>query len=219
MNDETNKSPANSTSRGGLIKSSLIALVVAGLVTVLFVLPAEFGIDPTGVGQTLGLMDLATADSDESSDVPSDAAVVAFPDFSGPFDYYEPEVLGAPFSLTHDAAFRSDTLSINLDVSEEVEYKAVMKQGDAIVYSWSVDGGDVYTDFHADPGEGVDGYPEGFFIRYRESESTDSSGSLVAPFAGNHGWYWLNIQDNPIQITLQVRGYYDSVSEVYRGSQ
>jgi hypothetical protein len=219
MNDNSNEKTARSVSAGKLVKNTIIAAIVAFLVTVLFVLPAEFGVDPTGVGQKLGLMDLGDVDSDAGEGDSSRTVVGSYPDFSGEFDYYEPEVLTAPFSVTHDGEFRSDTLTIDLKLGEEVEYKALMKQGDAIVYSWRVDNGDVYTDFHADPGEAADGYPEGFFIRYSESETNSGAGSLVAPFSGNHGWYWLNIQDNPIQITLEVRGYYESVTELYRAMQ
>ena len=42
-----------STSR--LLKSTVIALVVALVVLVVAVLPAEYGVDPTGVGRRLGL--------------------------------------------------------------------------------------------------------------------------------------------------------------------
>ncbi len=223
MNDEINKKPAGNSSGGSLIRNTIIAFIVAFLVTIFFVMPAEYGKDPTGVGQLLGLMDLGDVDNsietEASSDEPARTVVGAYPEFTGEFDYYEPEVLAAPFSVTHNSAFRSDTLTIDLKLGEEVEYKAVMNQGDAIVYSWHVDNGDVYTDFHADPGEEAEGYPEGFFIRYRESESSSGAGSIVAPFAGNHGWYWLNIQDNSIQITLEARGYYESLTEVYRGTQ
>jgi hypothetical protein len=219
MNDESNKTPTNDSSGGSLIRNTIIAFIVAFLVTVFFVMPAEYGMDPTGVGQKLGLMDLGDVDTEQSSEETSRTVSSTYPDFSGEFDYYEPEVLAEPFSVPHESEFRSDTLTIDLKLGEEVEYKALMQQGDAIVYSWRVDNGDVYTDFHADPGEATEGYPEGFFIRYSESETDSGAGSLVAPFAGNHGWYWLNIQDNPIQITLEVRGYYESVTELYRGSQ
>ena len=42
-----------------LIKSTIIALVIAGLALVSFILPAEYNIDPTGIGSTLGLTVLA----------------------------------------------------------------------------------------------------------------------------------------------------------------
>jgi hypothetical protein len=41
-----------------LIKSTLLALVVAGILLVTVVMPSEYGIDPTGIGQTLGLKNM-----------------------------------------------------------------------------------------------------------------------------------------------------------------
>lgn len=38
-----------------LVKASLLASVIAVITLVLFILPAEYNIDPTGVGQKLGL--------------------------------------------------------------------------------------------------------------------------------------------------------------------
>ena len=127
--------------------------------------------------------------------------------------------MGDPYSRTQAAKFRSDTLTIELDVGEQVEYKAIMQQGDALVYHWTVDKGVVYADFHADPGENAAGYPDRYYIRYQESENAENSGSLVAPFSGNHGWYWLNIEEEPVTITLEVHGYYDRVEELMRSYQ
>ena len=213
----------NGQAGGTLLRTTLITAIAAIAATVLFILPAEYGIDPTGIGARLGLLDLGDIDLDESPAADSEnltrTVQGTYPGIPVEFDRYEPEVLGAPFSMTHDNPLRSESLTINLELGEEVEYKAVMRQGDALVYSWKVDNGDVYTDFHADPGEDAEGYPEGYFVRYRESETGDSTGSLVAPFDGNHGWYWLNIQENAIVITLEVHGYYESIGEIYRGMQ
>ena len=214
------------SSQAGLLKGTLLALIAAIVVAVLFVLPAEYGVDPTGVGEKLGLLDLGLPDSDDRSQVASAASSVAarvvtgtFPDAPAEFDFYEPEVLGDPFSRTQTNAFQSATLVIKLDVGEQVEFKAVMQQGDALVYHWKLEEGVIYTDFHADPGEGAAGYPDRYFIRYAESEVGESGGSLVAPFAGNHGWYWLNIEDYPVTITLEVRGFYERIEELGRSYQ
>lgn len=216
---DANKEPGSGT----LLRTTLITATAAIVVTVLIVLPAEFGVDPSGFGARLGLLDLGVVDDESLADTDQDgtARLVSgtYPGLPDEFDMYEPEVLGEPFSVTHDSEFRTDTLTIKLDMDEEVEYKVVMGQGDAIVYSWQLGSGEVYTDFHADPGENAPGYPQGYFIRYRESETGRSSGSIIAPFDGNHGWYWLNIQEKPIEITLQVRGFYESIGEVYRGAQ
>jgi hypothetical protein len=42
-------------SSASLLRSTLIAAVVAGVLLVTCVLPAEYGVDPTGVGRVLGL--------------------------------------------------------------------------------------------------------------------------------------------------------------------
>jgi hypothetical protein len=214
-------------SQANLLKGALLALVAAIVVTVLFVLPAEYGVDPTGIGAKLGLLDIAaTAETlqGSSSDGSSMTIEGSWPGIptAEEFDFYEPDILGDPFSRTQSAKFRSDKLTIELDVGEQTEYKAIMKQGDAFVYHWRLDKGTtVYTDFHADPGENAAaaGYPDQYYIRYAESETGESSGSLVAPFDGNHGWYWLNIEEEPITITLEVHGYYDRIEELMRSYQ
>ena len=214
--------PEHTPTRGTLVKSVAAALVAALVAFVLFVLPAEYGRDPTGVGALLGLNQLAAVeDDDDHDDEPLRTVVGTYPGLPNPdsFDYFEPEVFGEPFSKGHGNPFREDTFTIELDVSEQVEYKAIMERGDALLYTWSVNSATVYTDFHADPGADAEGYPEGYFIRYRESETAEDAGSLVAPFAGYHGWYWLNIEEEPVTITLQVAGYYESIEELFREYQ
>lgn len=206
--------------RGTLIKGALWTFAGALVVTVLFVLPAEYGVDPTGLGEKIGLTRLATPVAPEIDSTPR-IVEGRFPEISpdDEFDYFEPETLGDPFSRTQEREFRSESMVIALDEFEQVEVKAVMKQGDALIYSWRlVEGESIYTDFHADPLE-VEKFPEQYWIRYLESENPSASGSLVAPFDGNHGWYWLNIEENPVRIELEVHGYYDSIAEIMRSFQ
>jgi len=201
-------------------KSAAVAFAAAFVATLVFVLPAEFGVDPTGIGATLGLVEPdSLVDRPESPETPAALVVGSYPGIPTRFDYFEPDVLGEPFSRAQDMPFRSDTMNVALEVGEQVEVKAVMRRGDALVYAWRVDDGVVYSDFHADPGEGAAGYPDRYFIRYRESETAESSGSLVAPFDGNHGWYWLNIEEHPVTVMLDVRGYYREIGEIFRSYQ
>lgn len=220
MNDKTGEIPGDGPSPKTLLKSVLWTFIGAVIVTVLFVLPAEYGVDPTGLGEKIGLTRLAGA---VAPDVDFEPRIVegTYPTVSPDeeFDYFEPETLGEPFSRSQDQLFRTASMTIELAEFEQVEVKAVMNQGDAIVYSWKlVEGETVYSDFHADPHE-VEKFPELYFIRYHESEEAAESGSLVAPFTGNHGWYWLNIEENPVKIELEVRGYYDSLEEIMRSFQ
>jgi len=190
------------------------------LIMVLFVLPAEYGIDPTGVGGKLGLLDLSEdAGSNVVEEVEARVVEGAYPGIPEEFDSWYPDTLGEPFSKTQANIFSSKQIIVELQSGEQVEYKAVMQQGDVLIYSWSVDKGIVYTDFHADPGKNATQYPDEYFIRYRESETARSSGSMVAPFSGNHGWYWLNIEEHPVQITLDVAGFYSEIKELGRSFQ
>ena len=220
MNDKTGEIPGTGPSRKTLLKSVLWTCVGAAVVTVVFVLPAEYGVDPTGLGERMGLTSLAGA---AAPDVDLEPRIVegTYPTVSPDeeFDYFEPETLGEPFSRPQDSEFRTRTMTIELAEFEQVEVKAVMHQGDALVYSWKlVKGETVYSDFHADPHE-VEKFPELYFIRYHESEEASAAGSLVAPFTGNHGWYWLNIEENPVTIELEVRGYFDNLEEIMRSFQ
>ena len=109
-----------------------------------------------------------------------------------------------------DGAPKSETLTITLDLDGTVEYKALMQQGDNIAFRWSTDGNDVYYDFHAHD----DAFGPEFFTRYDEGEGAERSGSIMAAYSGQHGWFWLNLGDGPTTITLEVYGFYDEVIEI-----
>jgi hypothetical protein len=47
--------PSQLPSTGRLLRSTLIAAAAAATLLTLVVLPAEYGVDPTGVGRVLGL--------------------------------------------------------------------------------------------------------------------------------------------------------------------
>ena len=112
-------------------------------------------------------------------------------------------------SQIESTAPKTETIRVQLDFDGRTEVKAVMAKAKAIVYTWKVEGGDAYVDFHGhDPARG-----KNFWVRYEEAGQeqgiTGRSGSLVAPFDGEHGWYWLNTSDGPVTIELTVTGYFD----------
>ncbi len=220
MGEKDDIAASTGASRRTIVKGAVWTFVGAGLVTILFILPAEYGVDPTGLGERIGLTRLAGVSVPDRKRAPR-IVRGTFPGIPAgdDFDYFDPEVLGAPYTGTHSSTVRTDTFEIELDVYEQVEYKAVMNQGDALVFSWRlVEGTTVYSDFHADPA-GNPAYPDRYWIRYAESEEASGSGSVVAPFDGNHGWYWLNIEEEPIRIELKVHGFYENLTEIMRSFQ
>ena len=101
MSNSENKPSGNT-----LLKTTLITLVAAVIVTVLFVMPAEFGIDPTGVGAQLGLLDLsainASQEQSDESDSASNIIEGTYPEIPDEFDLYEPDGLFS--ELLHDGS-------------------------------------------------------------------------------------------------------------------
>ena len=112
--------------------------------------------------------------------------------------------------VTGDRDLKSESLSIELEVDGYIEYKALMGQGDTLVYSWQVRGGSVYYDFHSHPPRAD---PD-FFTRYKEGEGQSDRGTILAGYSGQHGWYWLNLGDQPVTIDLKVAGFYDELVEL-----
>lgn len=197
------------TTRAATLKRLLIAAAVAALLLVTVVLPAEFGIDPTRIGGALGLTALGgkAASAADIGDViggNDEIKAATGGDPMTPLPLPNPAV-----SQLEDAPPKTETLRIRLDFDQRTEVKAVMQKAKAIVYSWKVVDGTAYVDFHGhDPARAND-----FWVRYEEAGTeegiTGRSGSLVAPFGGEHGWYWLNTSQHPITIELTVTGYFD----------
>ena len=97
-----------------------VALLVAGLALVLAVLPAEFGVDPLGIGRKLGLLALAE----------SKAQVAAF---EGTRD----AAATARTVAQEPRAFRTETVDFALAPHEFVEYKYRLDKGQPLLYSWN----------------------------------------------------------------------------------
>jgi hypothetical protein len=211
-----------STSR--LLKSTGIAAVIASALLVLVVLPAEYGVDPTGAGSLLGLTEMGRikmqlaeeAKAEAAADgaaatltpqpVPPAEVAVIPPDASAIAPPQTPAVR-APEPPTPPTQTWSDTTTINLAPDESFEVKLVMEKGAKATFEWSTNGPGVNYDTHAD-GEGIKyhGYGKG-------SNTPRQAGELVAAFTGQHGWFWRNRTDGDVTITLRTRGDYTDLKQ------
>ena len=189
--------------------SSVVALAVALVVLVTFIWPAEYGRDPTGIGGLLGITGMSTAPTQTIELVDNiggnqTVREVQIPDFGDPVPLPNPNV-----AQHEDGPPVTRTITVELAPEAETEIKTVLDEGKMIVYEWAVDRGLLYSDFHGhNPDFGRD-----FWVRYREDKrgAESGSGSLVAPFQGEHGWYWVNLNDHPVTVTLTVTGYFDGM--------
>jgi hypothetical protein len=174
MNDYN--APVHSTKT--LVKASVIAAMIAGVVLVTCILPAEYNIDPTGVGKALGLTAIAEA-SEQSPTLEIDRGAQAIDE-------------------------RSDTVQIIIPAGKGLEYKLFMDKYAHLEYEWTTDGSELYFDFHGEPKGDTTGYFESFAI----TTSNNMKGSLTTPFDGSHGWYWKNKTQAPVTVTLTMKGFY-----------
>ena len=122
---------------------------------------------------------------------------------------------GAPFTVgdnfvAENKSWKSETLAIDLAPDSRVEYKLFMSQGDSFVFSWSVNGEEIYYDFHAHDAA----FGDGFFTRYDAGRAIERSGAIIAPYNGQHGWYWQNLEPDPAIITLKVAGFYEKLVKI-----
>lgn len=189
-----------------ILHATLWALGAAIVALVLAVLPAEYGIDPTGFGHLTGLDRFAGSKLAGTA-----AAAPAAPMPAGPVGASAAGT--APplsvWSVSHSEPFTHRTYEIPLKGDEELEYKGVLARGDALVYGWRVkEGSQVYFEFHGEPTEGK--WPENYFESYEKGEASAGAGSMVAPFTGNHGWYFLNLSEKPVTIVVELAGYYSN---------
>jgi hypothetical protein len=214
-------SPAGTPSTRAILTATVIALVVAGVILVLFVLPAEYGIDPVGTGRALGLTDLAKA-SPASAPPPSapatpaaaaDTAVIMPVLHASPAGD-APRVTGA--FIPQPAHFQMDSREIVLAPGEGMEIKYNMKKGAGLVYSWTASAA-LPFEFHGEPDvkpagkEGTD-YYESYELDDKTGAS-ERSGTFVAPSTGIHGWFWENKTSGKITLKLVAAGYFDWISQ------
>jgi hypothetical protein len=169
-----------------------VALLVAGVLVVIAVLPAEFAVDPTGLGARLGLLDLGTVGREVAALETAKAGGAA----------------QATLIVPQEKAFNRETVAFPLAPHASIEYKYRLAKGQALLYAWTATA-PVSYEFHAEP----DGAPRGYAQSYEKSAGARQSGTLTAPFAGIHGWYWENTTDQPVTVTLSSAGFYTLAHE------
>ena len=114
-------------------------------------------------------------------------------------------------SRTYPTPFRSDVVDVRVrGGGGEVEYMIKMKPGDTVVYSWEVRDAanpqSFMTEFHGHT-EPVNNHGDLMF--YEKGAGAKTNGSLIAPWQGEHGWYWQNKNEAPVTVRLRLAGFYE----------
>jgi len=178
-----------------LIRATVIALVAAVILLVTTILPAEYGVDVLGVGRLLGLDKLnvsSTANAAEITPVTVESG------------------LELPALARASSIVKRETVTITIPAYEGIELKADMTAGQSIVFDWKTDGAALYTDMHGEPPNPAENE---FTSYWKEKEQFSGQGMLLARFDGTHGWYWQNMTEEAVTVTVEVSGFYQGIHQ------
>ncbi|MBN14719.1 MAG: hypothetical protein CMJ15_05795 [Pelagibacterium sp.] len=187
----TDPDPRNRSRASGFVLPTAGTAAVAAIIAGVFVLPAEYGIDPTGLGAALGLTRISA---------PQEIAVETR--FTAP-----PEI-----ATLREQTFRTETIEIEVNPFSvdygQLEYKVSMNEGDLLLYSWTSDRPLIF-EFHGHTVDDRTGDPIEV-MDYIAGEGTSANGTLVAPIDGIHGWYFANSAfDDPAHVQITLSGYFE----------
>ncbi len=196
-----------------LIKSTAIAAATAAVLLVTVVMPAEYGIDPTGIGNIIGLkkmgeirVSLAKEESEQQAGAKPAQPEALAPASNASIRQGETNAIAAPAPTQLAAGTLSHETQVTLAPNEGKEVKLDMSKGNKVQYTWASSGGKVNYDVHADSKKlKID------YHKYSKGAEQTKTGELVAAFDGSHGWFWRNRTTSPVTITLKTKGEYTEI--------
>lgn len=202
-----------------LVRSTFIALGTAIVLLITVILPAEYALDPTGMGRALGLTEMGEIKAQLAQEAEEDQAnssvVVATKTVQSEPVKAEPEV--APQQLEVSSTkpevavavepVWKDKIMLSLKPGQGAEVKLVMEKGQIAQFEWTSKGGPVNYDTHGDG--------NGNSISYEKGRGVpDDQGELEAAFTGNHGWFFRNRNDKTVMVILKTNGDYAEMKRV-----
>jgi hypothetical protein len=175
-----------------LLRSTFFAVIGAGLILVMFVLPSEYGMDPTGVGGLLGLAEVGEIKVQLAAEADAERLLTESP---------APPAVTLSAVSSPDPETRNDEITIELEPGEGAEVKLVMDEGDQAEFTWTANGSVLNYDQHGHGGGNSVSYEKGRGVAKDE-------GVMEAAFDGDHGWFWRNRTTANVQLTLRTNGVY-----------
>ena len=170
-----------------MLISTLVAALAAAVILVAFVLPAEYAIDPLGIGRLVGLDALGTSKASK----PITEVMHAHPRKYLQRQHPDRRVRLAKSWNTRRRSQRASRCSTrgacraDRCTSSFTASRPKANGRRATIRSYEI-----------------------------QQSASEAHGSFIAPFTGQHGWYWRNLSDEPAIITLQASGYYSRLGRI-----
>jgi hypothetical protein len=201
-----------------LIKSTIIAAITAGILLLTVVMPAEYGIDHTGVGEMIGLKRMGEIRTSLAEEAKADDAKIAaaaqavvdiekIAEVEKVVEVTKTEVVEAPTVVAqNNPVIKNHEMTFTLAPDEGTEVKVTMVKGAKVDYIWETNGGKSNFDVHGDSKKLKINYHP-----YYKGTDSKREGTLEAAFDGGHGWFWRNRTKQTLTITIKTNGEYTDI--------
>lgn len=195
-----------------IIKSTIIALIIGITLLIIAVLPAEYGMDPTGAGKLFGFSRLyVPEESAVNTMAPGPVGQQSFPPIKLEKAGSRPDV-NRPVEADNPApeeqlTEREDSIQVTVPAGKGIEYKINMLKHGKMKYEWVTNNGTVYFDFHGEVKQAQEAKAV-YFESYTIAYSNNMVGTFLSPYEGKHGWFFRNNSDKDIVVTLRLQGEY-----------
>ena len=199
-----------------LLRSTAVAALIAVGLLITAVLPAEYGIDPTGIGRVLGLTKMGEIKTALSTEATAEQAAPAAPKPPATVPAAPPaakQVATMPPAspAKETASGQQHTMTVRLKPWQGAEIKLTMRKDASVRYEWTTEGGPVNYDTHGDTVNA----PKDFYHGYGKGRNTTrDTGTLQAAFDGTHGWFWRNRTNAEVTVTLKTNGDYQEIKRM-----
>lgn len=206
----------NTNSTGNTSLSSLLAVIIAIIaalfILVAFILPAEFGKDLTGLGAKFGVNNMSTEEGFEANSSNDNTATTYNGLLANVINTSsDPDKIESAEHILFNTPVKFMQTVVILEANNHAEFKFDLLTGYQVNYTWSVEGDNlVYSDLHGHhPGpSGTEEDEE--LVNYLDSQQDKTlSGQFIAPFDGDHGWYFLNLENKEVQINITASGHWN----------
>lgn len=194
-------------------------------------MPAEYGIDYTGMGKVLGLTEMGeikmSLAHEAAAEAEAEEAALAAIEEEQPLENQtiEAEIAEVTEQIVAEETednvavesvsppldfipLSRDSFTVTLAPGETAEIKVRMKKDSLVLYGWKTESGTINFDNHGDT-EGIryHNYSKGTFVE-------EDQGVIQAAFEGFHGWFWRNRGEETITLTLEIQGAYTEPKRV-----
>lgn len=235
---------ADLPSTARLVKSTVIAAAAAAVILVTVVLPAEYGIDPTGIGRALQLTQMGEIKKQLAIEAEQDRArdrqPAPLPATPGQKSSLLTLVAGLVVSSAHahpgghedddnnQAPAAAQTASPQAEPSiaqpapidaKSDEVVFTLKPGEGVEYKMTMKKGATVRFSWSTNGEvnyDMHGSQQGGKeSSYKKGRAVAADqGTLTAAYDGSHGWFWRNRMTKAVRVTLKVNGAYTDIKRM-----